>query len=86
MENREQRVKGHEMLDRFAMNVLIFFIERKKNAAKISWNHLMGAATMYAFAIHDGEKTASWFAENALKGVCELYGENFDVIEEFLEK
>ena len=86
MENKEQTKKGLEMLDRFAMNVLIFFIEGKKNAARVSWNHLMGAATLYAYAIHDGEKTSSWFANNALSNVCDLYGENFNAIEEFLEK
>ena len=86
MENKEQTKKGLELLDRFAMNVLIFYVEGKKNAAKISWHHLMGAATLYAYAIHEGEKTSSWFANNALSSVCDLYGENFNAIEEFLEK
>ena len=86
MENKEQTKKGLEMLDRFAMNVLIFFKEGKKNAARVSWHHLMGAATLYAYAIHDGEKTSSWFAVNALSSVCDLYGENFDDIQEFIKK
>lgn len=86
MENKEQTKKGLEMLDRFAMNVLIFFIEGKKNAAKVSWNHLMGAATLYAYAIHDGEKTSSWFAENALRIVCDLYDHEFSEVNEFLER
>ena len=86
MENKEQTKKGLEMLDRFAMNVLIFFIEGKKNAARVSWHHLMGAATLYAFAIHDGEKTSAWFANNALSHVCDLYGENLKAVEEFIEK
>ena len=86
MEKKDQRKKGLELLDSFAMNVFIFFKEGKKNAARVSWNHLMGAATMYAFAIHEGEKTSSWFANNALSGVCELYGEDLNAVEEFLKK
>ena len=86
MENKEQKKKGLEMLDRFAVNILFFFAEGKKNAARISWHHLMGAATLYAFAIHDGEKTSAWFANNALSHVCDLYGENLNDVEKFIEK
>lgn len=86
MENKDQTKKGLELLDNFASNVLFFFAEGNKNAARVSWNHLIGAATMYAFAIHEGEKTSSWFANNALSGVCELYGEDLNAVEEFLKK
>ena len=86
MENKEQTKKGLEMLDRFAMNVLIFFKDGKKNAARISWHHLMGAATLYAYAIHEGEKTSTWFANNALSSVCDLYGQDLNEVEKFLER
>lgn len=86
MENKEQTKKGLEMLDRFAMNILFFFADGKKNAAMVSWNHLMGAATLYAYAIHEGEKTSSWFADNALRTVCEIYQEDFVAVKEFLGK
>ena len=86
MENKEQTKKGLEMLDRFAMNVLFFFKDGNKQAAKFSWLQLMGAATLYAYAIHEGEKTSSWFADNALSSVCDLYEQDFNAIYEFIKK
>ena len=86
MENKDQMKKGLELMERFAMNVFIFFKEGKKSAAKASYHHLMGAATMYAYAIDGGEKTSSWFADNALRAACDLYGQDFNALEEFLEK
>lgn len=86
MEKKEQTKKCLEVLDSFASNVLFFFAEGNKNAARVSWNQLMGAATLYAYAIHEGEKTSSWFADNALRTVCEFYKEDFNAVKEFLEK
>lgn len=86
MENKDQTKKGLELIDRFAMNVFMFFVTGKKNAAKASWHHLMGAATMYAYAIDESEKTSSWFADNALRAACDLYGQDFDALNEFLER
>ena len=86
MENKDQTKKGLELMDRFAMNVFIFFTEGKKSAAKASYHHLLGAATMYAYAIDGGEKTCFWFAEKALRAACELYGQDYDELDEFLEK
>ena len=86
MENKEQTKKGLELMERFAMNVFLFFKEGKKSAARLSWNHLMGAATMYAYAIDGGEKTSFWFADNALRAACDLYGQDFNALEGFLEK
>lgn len=86
MENKDQMKKGLELIDTLAMNVFIFFTEGKKVAAKASWHQLLGAATMYAYAIDGGEKTSFWFAENALRAACDLYGQEFNVLEEFLEK
>ena len=86
MEKKDQTKNGLELLDRFATNVFIFLVEGKKSAAKASYHHLMGAATMYAYAIDGGEKTSSWFADNALRAACDLYGQDFNALEEFLEK
>ena len=86
MENKDQTKKGLELIERFAMNVFVFFKRGKKNAALVSWNQLMGAATMYAYAIDGGEKTSCWFADNALRAACDLYGQDFNELEKFLEK
>ena len=86
MEKKDQMKNGLELIDNFAMNVFIFFTEGKKSAAKTSYHHLLGAATMYAYAIYGGEKTSFWFAENALRAACDLYGQDFNALEEFLEK
>ena len=86
MENKDQTKKGLELMERFAMNVFIFFKEGKKSAAKASYHHLLGAATMYAYAIDGGEKTSFWFADNALRAACDLYVQYFNAREEFLEK
>ena len=86
MENKEQTKKGLELMERFAMNVFNFFKKGNKNAARISWHQLMGAATMYAYAIDGGEETSFWFADKALRAACDLYGEDFNALEEFLEK
>ena len=72
MKNKDQTKKGLELMERFAMNVFIFFKEGKKSAAKISYHHLLGAATMYAYAIDGGEKTSFCFADNALRAACDL--------------
>lgn len=86
MEKKDQMRNGLDLIERFATNVFIFFVEGKKSAAKASWHHLMGAATMYAYAIDEGGKTSSWFAENALRAACDLYGQDYDELEKFLEK
>lgn len=86
MEKNDQLKNGIDLIDRFAMNVFIFFVEGKKSAAKASWHHLMGAATMYAYAIDGGERTSFWFADKALRAACDLYGQDFNALEEFLEK
>ena len=86
MENKDQTKKGLELMERFAMNVFVFFKSGKKNAAKASWHHLMGAATMYAYAIDEGEETSFSFADKALRAACDLYGQDFNALEEFLEK
>ena len=86
MENKDQMKQGLELMERFAMNVFLFFNEGKKSAAKASYHHLLGAATMYAYAIDGGEKTSFWFAENALRAACDLYGQDFDALYEFLER
>lgn len=86
MEKKDQLKNGLDLIDRFAMNVFIFFVEGKKSAAKASWHHLMGAATMYAYAIDGGERTSFWFADKALQAACDLYGQDFKALEDFLEK
>ena len=86
MEKKDQLKNGLELIDRFAMNVFIFFVEGKKSGAKASYHHLLGAATMYAYAIDGGEKTSFWFADNALRAACDLYGQDFNELEKFLEK
>ena len=86
MKKKDQTKKGLELIDTLAMNVFIFFEEGKKTAAKASWHQLLGAATMYAYAIDGGEKTSFWFAENALRAACDLYGQDFNELEKFLEK
>ena len=86
MEKKDQLKNGLELIDTLAMNVFIFFTEGKKSAAKASWHQLLGAATMYAYAIDGGEKTSFWFADKALRAACDLYGRDFNALEEFLEK
>ena len=86
MEKKDQLKNGLKLIDRFAMNAFIFFTEGKKSAAKASWHQLLGAATMYAYAIDEEGKTSFWFAEKALRAACELYGQDYDALEEFLEK
>ena len=86
MEKKDQTKKGLELIDTLAMNVFIFFEQGKKTAAKASWHQLLGAATMYAYAIDGGENSSFWFAENALRAACDLYGQDFNALEEFLEK
>ena len=86
MENKEQTKKGLELMERFAMNVFVFFKSGKKNAAKASWHHLMGAATMYAYAIDEGKEASFSFAYKVLRVACDLYGQDFNDLEEFLEK
>lgn len=86
MEKKDQLKNGLELIDRFAMNVFILFTQGKKSTAKASWHQLLGAATMYAYAIDGGENSFWFFAENALRAACELYGQDYDALEEFLEK
>ena len=86
MEKNDQLKKGLELIDTLAVNVFIFFTEGKKTAAKASWHQLLGAATMYAYAIDGGERTSFWFADNALRAACDLYGQDFNELEKFLEK
>ena len=86
MEKKDQLKNGLKLIDRFAMNAFIFFVEGKKSAAKASWYQLLGAATMYAYAIDEEGKTSFWFAEKALRAACDLYGQDYDALEEFLEK
>ena len=86
MEKKEQTKKGLELIDTFAMNVFFFFTEGKKTAARVSWHQLLGAATMYAYAVDGGERTSFWFADKALRAACELYGQDFNELEKFLEK
>ena len=86
MEKKDQLKNGLKLIDRFAVNAFIFFEEGKKSAAKASWHQLLGAATMYAYAIDEEGKTSFWFAEKALRAACDLYGQDYDALEEFLEK
>lgn len=86
MEKKDQLKNGLKLIDRFATNALIFFVEGKKSAAKASWHQLLGASTMYAYAIDGGEKTSFWFADNALRAACDLYGQDFNELEKFLYK
>ena len=86
MEKKDQLKNGLDLIDRFAMNVFMFFVNGKKIGAKASYHHLLGAATMYAYAIDEEGKTSFWFAEKALRAACDLYGQDYDALEEFLEK
>ena len=77
----KMKVEARALMDNIAVNMVSFYERKRKYAARLEWNRLVGAAKMYAVLADEDSNPIQRYALNILEKVCEIYGEDlFDVI------
>ena len=70
------------LMDNIAVNMVSFYERKRKYAARLEWNRLVGAAKMYVMLADEYANPIQEYALRILEKVCEIYGEDyFDVID-----